>query len=379
MAGVYIHIPFCKQSCSYCNFHFSTSLRLKEAMVDAICAEISVRKNYLASNKISSVYFGGGTPSLLEQKDLDNIWNTLIQNFNIENGAEITLEANPDDLDSTKLDELAAGPINRLSIGVQSFFNEDLSYMGRAHSAEEAIRSIDLARDKGFSNITLDLIYGTPTLTTENWTKNLQTVLDIGVPHLSAYQLTVENGTTLHALIARGKKTAPPEEKAVTQFNKLMDWAEASGFEHYEISNFARRGHHAVHNSSYWSGAPYLGIGPSAHSFNGHSRQWNIAHNPKYIEAILNNTTPVTETEELSHHDLYNEYIMTGLRLSRGIEEVSIIKFGDSYINKFKRSISPHIASGYVAHSNGNYTLTRSGKIFADRIASDCFIIKDDY
>ena len=344
-------------------------------MVDAICSEISSRKDYLNSNKISSVYFGGGTPSLLDQKDLDKIWDTIIQHFEIDDRAEITLEANPDDLTSAKLDVLASGPINRLSIGVQSFFDEDLLYMRRAHSAEEATRCLELSREKGFSNITLDLIYGTPTLTTGNWEKNLQIVKDLGIPHLSAYQLTVESGTPLHALIARGKKAAPPEDKAVAQFDILMDWAEVTGFEHYEISNFAKPDHHAVHNSSYWSGASYLGIGPSAHSFNGHSRQWNIAHNPKYIKAITNQDSPVVETEELKPHDIFNEYIMTGLRLSRGVHEGAIIEFGETYLAHFKKAIVPHIETGYVLVANGKYTLTRSGKNFADRIASDCFVI----
>lgn len=344
-------------------------------MVNAICSEIVSRKDYLESDKISSVYFGGGTPSLLDQKDLDKIWETIIQHFEINHGAEITLEANPDDLTSAKLDVLASSAINRLSIGVQSFFDEDLLYMRRAHNAEEAARCLELSREKGFSNITLDLIYGTPTLTTSNWEKNLSKVKDLGIPHLSAYQLTVESGTALHALIARGKKAAPPEDKAVAQFDMLMDWAENSGFEHYEISNFARPGHHAVHNSSYWSGAPYLGIGPSAHSFNGHSRQWNIAHNPKYIKAIINQDSPFVETEELAQHDLFNEYVMTGLRLSRGVNEDAIIEFGRAYLVHFKEGILPNIESGYVFVSNGKYTLTRKGKIFADRIASDCFIV----
>ncbi len=375
MAGIYIHIPFCKQACSYCNFHFSTSLKLKEEMIDAICLEIKSRNNYLNSSIIDSIYFGGGTPSLLEEKDLTKIWQTLTENFKIAPNAEITLEANPDDLTSSKLDVLVRTPINRLSIGVQSFFDDDLKYMRRAHNAEEAMRCLDRANDKGFSNITLDLIYGTPTLTSKNWEKNLQIVSESGVPHLSAYQLTIENGTPLQALIARGKKAAPPEEKAVAQFNVLMDWAKESGFDHYEISNFAKPGHRAIHNSSYWSGDPYLGIGPSAHSFNGHSRQWNIAHNPKYINALLNNKSATSESEELKPSDLYNEYIMTGLRLSRGIEEEPIIAFGSTFLNIFKQNISQHIDRGYVLYSAGRYTLTRSGKVFADRIASDCFVV----
>jgi len=345
-------------------------------MVEAICSEISSRYNYLNSNAINSVYFGGGTPSLLNQNDLEKIWEQLIQHFEIDTDAEITLEANPDDLNSAKLDALASSPINRLSIGIQSFFDDDLIYMRRAHTAREALQCLDTAREKGFANVTIDLIYGTPTLNSRNWEKSLQIVADKGVPHLSAYQLTVEKGTPLHALIARGKKAPLHEAESVTQFNLLMDWAENSGFEHYEISNFARPGRHAVHNSSYWSGVPYLGIGPSAHSFNGHSRQWNVAHNPNYINALVNNTSPVASTETLSQHDLFNEYIMTGLRLSRGVDSHTIIDFGNSYLAKFKVAILPHISNGFVTESNGKYSLTRSGKIYADRVASDCFVVE---
>jgi oxygen-independent coproporphyrinogen-3 oxidase len=346
-------------------------------MVGAICQEISDRKDYLNVETISSVYFGGGTPSLLNQNDLNKIWQALKNHFAIEQNAEITLEANPDDLTNDTLNALSESPINRLSIGVQSFFEVDLRYMNRAHSAIEAMHSVQLAKEKGFDNITIDLIYGTPTLSEANWESNLQRVIDLAIPHLSAYQLTVENGTPLQALIARGKKTAPPEESAVAQFNLLTKWAKSAGFEHYEISNLALPGHQAVHNSSYWSGEPYIGIGPSAHSFDGRSRQWNIAHNPNYIKSITNHKSPIAEIEILKAHDLFNEYIMTGLRLTRGVDEYVIQKNWPSYADHFKLSIAPHISSGYVHFINHIYSLTRDGKIFADRIASDCFAIYD--
>lgn len=287
MAGIYLHIPFCKQACYYCNFHFSTSLAQKDAMVQAILREIQLQQNYLDGLAVSSIYFGGGTPSILPEEDLQALLQALHQHFNITPDAEITLEANPDDLTAAKLAALKAAGINRLSIGVQSFHEEDLQWMNRAHNSQQATQCITLAQAAGFENITIDLIYGGPTLSDEGWAANVQQAIALKVPHLSCYALTVEAGTALDHFIKKKKMAAVDTDKAARHFEQLMQWMQAAGYEHYEISNFALPGWHSRHNSSYWQGKSYLGIGPSAHSFNGTSRQWNIANNTAYILSLI--------------------------------------------------------------------------------------------
>ncbi|MEM1220964.1 MAG: radical SAM family heme chaperone HemW, partial [Bacteroidota bacterium] len=286
MAGIYLHIPFCKQACHYCNFHFSTSLRKKTEMVEALLREIDLRHDYLSDRQLRSIYLGGGTPSLLTGSELEQLFERIDQYFTIAPDAEITLEANPDDLSREYLSALAKSPVNRLSIGVQSFFAEDLAFMNRAHTAEEADRCIRLAQDAGFSNMSIDLIYGSPTTPLEHWIQNLEKSIALGVPHLSTYALTVEPKTALEHFVAKGKVPAPKDEHMEEQFMAMLDRLEAAGYEHYEISNWAKPGHYAVHNTSYWQGIPYLGIGPSAHSYDGQSRQWTIANNARYMAGL---------------------------------------------------------------------------------------------
>jgi oxygen-independent coproporphyrinogen-3 oxidase len=375
MSGIYIHIPFCKKACHYCNFHFSTSLKLRRPMLDAILKEINLRKGYLQGKTIETVYFGGGTPSLLDTKEIMEIWSVLEANYEFSSDMEITLEANPDDLLFNKLEEFKNyTPINRLSIGVQSFFNEDLEYMNRAHNAIEAKNCIENALKLGFNQLSVDLIYGTPTMNDQNWIQNLETVFDFGVQHLSSYALTVEPKTTLQQLIAKGKSTEVDEEHTARQFEILLDKTSAAGYEQYEISNFCLPPHFAKHNSSYWKGAHYLGIGPSAHSYNELSRQWNVANNAKYIADIEIGKIPA-EIEVLTMQEQYNEFIMTSLRTKWGasvhkIEE----KWGKEQMESFVKIAEAYLSKGLMKLENGIYSLSNSGKLLADSIMSDFFI-----
>lgn len=376
MSGIYIHIPFCKKACHYCNFHFSTSLRLKDDMISAICFEIEKRKDYLHDTHLQSIYFGGGTPSLLNEGDLHKIFGKLSQHFTWDQKSEITLESNPDDLDVNKLAMLQRLGINRLSIGVQSFFDEDLVWMNRAHNADEAQHCIKAAQDVGFSNITIDLIYGCPSTTNEMWEQNINHALSMQIPHISSYCLTVEEKTALHHQVKTGKISQPDAEMASEQFSTLMDRLQSAGFDHYEISNFGKPGHHAIHNTNYWKGAHYLGLGPAAHSFDGSSRSWNIANNKKYIDACQNGTE-FMESETLSDATRYNEYIMTGLRTMWGIDYRTIKEFGDKYYDYFCEMIAKAIQDDLVFQAGDNITLTQAGKFFADRIAMTLFWVED--
>ncbi len=374
MAGIYLHIPFCKQACHYCNFHFSTSLKYKSDLLEAMLWELEARKKYLGEKaSIESIYFGGGTPSLLSEADLLAFFEVIYRDFTVSEKAEITLEANPDDLSREKLKMLGGSPVNRLSIGIQSFSEVDLRFFNRAHTAEEAERCVGLARDAGFENLTLDLIYGSPTTTDNQWKKNVDRILHWQIPHLSCYALTVEPRTALAHHISHGKVPSPDDEQSARQFQKLMDWMEGAGYEHYEISNFALPGRRAVHNSNYWLGKPYLGIGPSAHSFNGESRQWSLSHNPKYMASILEEAKVPFEQEPLNAGTRYNEYVMTRLRTTWGcrVEEISAI--GPAYAGFFRQQISPFQQAGHVILEDSRYKLARSGKLLADRIAMECF------
>jgi oxygen-independent coproporphyrinogen-3 oxidase len=374
MSGIYIHIPFCKQACHYCDFHFSTSLKNRESLVNALCREITLRQEYLEKNEISTIYFGGGTPSLLDRVELKKILDQIDKNFVIANNAEITLEANPDDLTIEKLSELRALGINRLSIGIQSFFNEDLKLMNRAHTGNEATNCVKEAKKAGFKNVSVDLIYGLPGLNEDKWLSNLEKAFELGTEHLSAYNLTVEKRTAL-AHMVKEKKVALPEERAVIeQFLMLIEKAGNNGFEHYEISNFCRAGMYSRHNSSYWKNESYLGIGPSAHSYNKQSRQWNVANNASYIKDITSNV-PWYEQEILSEADKYNEYIMTRLRTIWGIETTYISNmFGKDTLDHLMNLSKPYISSGYIQQDNSTMVLTSRGKLLADKIASDLFI-----
>jgi oxygen-independent coproporphyrinogen-3 oxidase len=374
MAGIYIHIPFCKQACNYCNFHFSTSFQYQQQLVDALVSEITMRKSYLPEESLASIYFGGGTPSLLSSEQLDTLFNTLYKHFSIAPDAEITFEANPDDLTREKILSLKQTPINRFSIGVQSFFDEELQWMNRAHNAGQAISSIKQVQDAGFDAISIDLIYGSPTLTNEKWTANLNQAIDLDLKHISSYCLTVEPQTALDHLIKQKKYAPLNEEQAATQFDMLVNTLEANGFEQYEISNFAREQKYAVHNTNYWKNKPYLGLGPSAHSFNKHSRSWNIANNIRYIKGIEQNL-PEIETEELSLSNRINEYMMTGLRTIWGIDMNYIRKeFGTTVEIILMALLKEKMEVGLIEQVGDHYKLTRQARIMADGIASDLFI-----
>ena len=343
-------------------------------MVEAICTEIALRKDYLSNKKLSSIYFGGGTPSLLDESDLEKIFRSLSLHFDWDDHTEITLEANPDDISAGKLQMLKIWGINRLSIGIQSFFDADLKWMNRAHDAKEAATSIQLSQDLGFENITIDLIYGSPTTTSDMWAENIRTALQFGIPHISSYCLTVEEKTALYHKVRTKKFTSPDPDLAAAQFDVLMETLTESGYDHYEISNFGLPAHHATHNTNYWKGAHYAGIGPSAHSYDGTSRAWNIANNKKYIDSILMESLP-QETEYLSASTMYNEYIMTGLRTMWGVSLQKLQSFGPIYLPYFIALIEPEIRKGHVLENNGIYTLTREGKHFADRIAMHLFYV----
>lgn len=373
MAGIYLHIPFCKQACYYCNFHFSTSLAQQPALVQQLIREIELQRDYLAGAPVSSIYFGGGTPSLLPQADLQLLLTKLRDTFPVNPDAEITLEANPDDLSQEKLDVLRAAGIDRLSIGIQSFHEADLRWMNRAHDSQQALQCIMNAKAAGFNNLTIDLIYGGPTLTDEGWAYNVQKAIDLGVQHLSCYALTVEPGTALDQFIRKKKVAAVDTDKAARHFEHLMQWTAQAGYEHYEISNFALPGWHSRHNSSYWQGQPYLGLGPSAHSFNGHSRQWNIANNAGYIKSLQRDKVPF-ELEELTPVMMLNEYIMTTLRTSQGcILPVVAERFGQEKHDILLHQSQPFIDKGWMVLRNDTLVLTPEGRLFADGIASDLF------
>ena len=341
-------------------------------MVNAIKREAELRNAYLDEN-IETIYFGGGTPSLLPGDDLKQVLEKLYQLFNITNDAEITAEANPDDINEEKLAAFKAAGINRLSIGVQSFFDDDLQWMNRAHNAGQARKSIELAMQAGFTNITIDLIYGTPYLSDEGWLQNLETALQLNIPHLSCYALTVEPNTALQKMIALHKKEDIDVEKQGRQFEQLIQWSAANGYEQYEISNFAKPGLRSRHNSSYWQGKPYLGLGPSAHSYNGASRQWNIANNALYIKSIQQNIVPF-EKEELTSTQKINEYIMTGLRTAEGValDHLKMIageQIGSAITDDAQKFIQQYL----IQLKKGALTLTSKGKLFADGIAAGLF------
>ena len=395
MAGIYIHIPFCKQACHYCNFHFSTSLRYKNELLAALLKETDLQKDYLANETVETIYFGGGTPSLLKTGELKTQIDKIRELSKISENVEVTLEANPDDINGSKLSEWKEAGFNRLSIGVQSFFEEDLLWMNRAHSAQQAIDNLQLAI-KQFDNITIDLIYGYPLLTNEKWKSNVDKLIELGIPHISCYALTVEPKTPLDKMIREEKKENIQPEKQAEQFLLLMQWLDDAGYEHYEISNFAKPGFRSRHNSSYWQGKKYLGLGPSAHSFDGVSRQWNVANNHTYIESLSNNILPC-EKETLTPSQQLNEYIMTSLRTSEGLDlrkmssefgvqspdaakPVGIptasvgIQSSDPIAIALKNKSQKFIAAGKLIEENNSLKLTREGKLFADGIAADLFV-----
>ena len=425
---LYLHIPFCKQACSYCNFHFSTSMKTRPAVLDGIDRELAARRSELPAGRVPSVYFGGGTPSLLTEKELGRIFETLRRKGYLtptprtfytsgirvgdhdhsgadagavkriqeavrradalaDRGVEITLEANPDDLDERTIQMLANSPVNRLSIGIQSFFEEDLRFMNRAHNAAEARAAVEKVNRAGFHDVSIDLIYGGQTTTDEMWAENLRIATDLGVTHISAYALTVEPKTALGVRVAKGKVPDTDDEKFDQHFNMLVDHLTGAGYRHYEISNFCLPGRESKHNSGYWSGQPYLGIGPGAHGFDGdRTRRWNVSHNATYAKAWADISTRADyeaaenllfEQESLTDNDRYNEYIMTSLRRDEGILLADLERrFGKTYADYFRDSQLENVRIGLFNDSaTGRYVLTRAGRMRADGVASDGFMI----
>ena len=375
MAGIYIHIPFCRQACHYCDFHFSVSLSSMKELVEAIKKEIALRKNYLQGEDVETVYLGGGTPSILPHAALMDIFSELAKYFTISKDAEITLEANPDDLSFKKIQELVSTPVNRLSVGIQSFFDIDLKFLNRIHTAADAERCVHQLQEMGFTNITIDLIYGIQTLSNEQWNKNIEKAFQLNVNHISSYSLTVEPKTVFASMIQKRSIPNIDDVKSAEQFEMLMDSMLANEFLHYEISNFCKEGFYSKHNSSYWLGKSYLGLGPSAHSYNGVARQWNVKSNSKYILSLKENLLPF-ENEILTEHQKYNEYILTSLRTIWGVDEKKIESdFSKDVYERYLKSVIEKINEGYVEKEAGKLTLTRKGKLYADKISSDLFII----
>ena len=387
MSGIYIHIPFCKQACHYCDFHFSTSLKKKDELVQAIATELILRKKEI-NGPIETIYFGGGTPSLLTIEELQFLIMTIYDNFEVSNAPEITLEANPDDLISVKelsetiFEQYRSIGINRLSIGIQSFYEDDLKLMNRAHNAEEAENCLTEAT-RYFDNITIDLIYGVPNMSNDKWKSNIEKALSFGVNHISSYALTVEPKTALASFIAKGKIDAPKDDVAHEHFKILVNTLEQNGFIHYELSNFGKPNYFSKHNTSYWLGKSYLGVGPSAHSFNGKQRSWNVANNTKYINSIQEKSLPI-ERETLSVSDRYNEYVMTGLRTIYGVSLNKVRNdFGVLFESHIKKESQKFIDQGLLVitsetkHSSNIETqivyTTQKGKFLCDGIASDLF------
>ncbi|MCC9062856.1 radical SAM family heme chaperone HemW [Flavobacterium piscisymbiosum] len=374
MSGIYIHIPFCKQACHYCDFHFSTSMKKKDDMVLALAKEIVMRKNEFSTEIVETIYFGGGTPSVLSNNEINFLIAEVYKNYKVVENPEITLEANPDDLSTERIFELSKSQINRLSIGIQSFYEEDLQLMNRAHNSAEAINCLTEAT-KYFDNISLDLIYGIPGLTDEMWKKNIETALSFGIPHISSYALTVEPKTALRKLIDTGKIAEPQDEVASNHFMILVETLQKNGFIHYELSNFGKEGYFSKNNSAYWLGKKYIGIGPSAHSYDGEKRGWNIANNSLYLKSIQNDELPL-ETETLTISDRYNEYIMTGLRTIWGVSLERIeTEFGLEYLDYLKKQSQKFLNDDLLSIENNILKPTAKGKFLTDGIASDLFYL----
>jgi oxygen-independent coproporphyrinogen III oxidase len=375
LAGIYVHIPFCKQACHYCNFHFVTSLRYKNEMLSALLTELELRKDYAEGETIETIYYGGGTPSLLSVPELMSLTERVHALYPVISDAEITIETNPDDISDDQLTGWKSTGINRLSIGVQSFFDEDLRWMNRAHNAQQAIAHLELAKYH-YDNISADLIYGTPTLTDERWKENVERMIAMNIPHLSCYALTVEPRTPLHKMIREHLSEDVDPSKQSGQFLLLMEWLVKAGYEHYEISNFAMQGYRSKHNSSYWSGKKYIGIGPSAHSYDGENRQWNVSNNQVYIERIALGEIPA-EKETLTGKQKLNEYIMTSLRTIEGLNLDKVHEMRDTGLddadNKIKEAATTYIKRGWMVEQKHSLVLTREGKLMADGIAADLF------
>ncbi len=380
MAGIYIHLPYCRQACSYCNFHFSVSHRTRTDFINALCMEIELQRTFFDSVNINgekpllkTLYFGGGTPSTLTIGELMKVFSKLDECFALDALDEITLEANPDDLTHEYLLALRQTHVNRLSIGIQSFQLADLAYMNRIHSPAQAFQSLKNAHRAGFDNISIDLIYGTPTMQDGAWRENLEYILDAGIPHVSAYALTVENKTPLEYLIRKGRQAPVMDEHIARHFEIMLEMLHSKGYLHYEISNFALPGHFSKHNLSYWQGIPYLGIGPSAHSYKDNQRFWNIANTSAYIDSIKKGELPQA-SEDLAEKQTFNEYVMTSLRTMWGCDmDIVAARWGNTRVNAIKKTAKKYIDKGLLQEKNCHLVLTDNGKLFADGIAADLF------
>lgn len=373
MSGIYLHVPFCKQKCTYCDFHFSTTFEsYRTKMVETMQQELALRREYLTDYCLESIYFGGGTPSLLTLEELQQFFSTLHANFTLSENAEITLEANPDDITNENLANWRNVGINRLSIGLQSFKEKDLNWMNRAHSVQDALKCVELAKSHGFQNISVDLIYGLPELTLEEWKQHIALVLEMDVQHISAYCLTIEAKTALHKMVATQKIFPAGEDAQSDQFLLLIELLKTAGFDQYEISNFGLPGLHAVHNSNYWKGKEYLGIGPSAHSFNGISRRWNVSNNSRYI-ANFNTQKEWFEEEILKPKDRWNEILLTGLRTSSGVQFNQLLALQELPVS-FQEKLIEFSANNWLLQTESGIVLTEQGRLMADHIAAELFL-----
>jgi oxygen-independent coproporphyrinogen-3 oxidase len=374
MAGIYIHIPFCKQACHYCDFHFSTNTRLKAPMLQAIAQELRMRKEYMGALQVKSIYLGGGTPSLLEAAALEALLVLIAQNFSLHKDMEITLEANPDDITLAKLQILRAVGINRLSIGVQSFQDNVLRYLNRVHDSQKAIASVELARKAGFDNLSIDLMYAIPGATQAMWEANLATALQLQPEHIAAYCLTIEQSTVFGRWQGRGKLKAVEEEEAARQFETLVKVLTTHHYEHYEISNFSQPGYYAHHNTNYWKQGHYLGVGPGAHSYDGDTRQYNVAHNQRYVDSLQRGVVPCT-VEVLTSKDHINEYIMTSLRTQWGCDMAWLkAQYGHALAQTKSTYLEQLIDHKLAVINVQKLILTCQGKLLADQITMDLFV-----
>ncbi len=373
MAGLYLHIPFCRKACHYCNFHFSTSLRFMPELVQALVQELEMERAYLDHAVIETIYFGGGTPSLLDRKSLDALFDAIYKYYQVAEDAEITLEANPDDLTREKIMQLRQSPVNRLSIGIQTFQDQTLRWMNRTHTATEAKYSVEWALDAGFTALSLDLIYGIPTHSDQVWRSDLAQIMQWRPEHLSCYALTIEENTALYHQVKKGTSPVAPDALVAQHFETLLEVTAANGYQHYEISNFSLPGKEARHNSSYWFGKSYLGIGPSAHSYHKGQRRWNVSHNSKYIKGI-SDLRPERTSEHLNRQQEYHEYIMTRLRTHYGVCTSEVRRFWPDYLTIFLQAAQKHVAANNLeARSKGNFILTQTGKLLANAVIVDFF------
>ena len=372
MAGIYVHIPFCKKRCSYCDFHFSTTFsKYRQDLISAICLELVLRKDELKSEFIETIYFGGGTPSLLTKEELASIMSTIREHYQLTDTPEITFEVNPEDAHEANLLTWKKLGINRLSIGLQSFQESDLSWMNRSHTLEQGTDAVRLAQKLGFTNLSIDLIYGLPGLSNEQWMEHLNRAMSLNVQHISSYCLTIEPKTALNDFVAKGKLIRPTEDQQSEQFELLVSTLAHAGFEQYEISNFAKDQKYAKHNSAYWNFSPYLGVGPSAHSFNGQQRRWNVANNTNYYQRVGKNQDWF-EVEKLTESEKWNEYFLTGLRTKWGILKKNIQEMGGMNSSELTL-MDTYFKDQWMFEADASFVLTEKGKLQADGIASSFF------